>query len=512
MTAPRGRKKEQIVWLLFPPAVFFGHVTSHRIRAFFVAGVIALALAGWGSQRSAAAGWPLPNLDQNSTRAAVGSGIDRKNVGSLHLVWRYRFQIPPGYSGADTATPVVADGVVYLQNMFSNVIALDLKTGAVRWRAQFDDTNQGPDGVTVVGDKVYGATDTTVFALSTSTGRLLWTQRLAKPLEQFVNIAPQVANGIVYAATIGEPPGGEGHLYAIDAKTGKMRWRFNTIKSPWKVPFLAAGGGAWYTPSVAGNVIYWGIANPLPWGGSRKYPNGAAFAGPALYTDSLLALNATTGKLLWYDQVTTHDVRDHDFQLPPILGFVGKTPAVFGGGKGGVVIAWNRATHKRIWESEVGVHRNDAGPLPTHRVLICPGLLGGILTPMAYAQNTLFVPVVDLCMRGSATGYEDLGAVNVTKRGKGEFVAIDAATGRHIWTRKLPQPDFSCATVANGVVFTATYDGSVYGLDTATGATLWRAQTPSRINSCPALAGDTLLVGAGVAKGKGVRELEAFRP
>ena len=183
--------------------------------------------------------------------------------------------------------------------------------------------------------------------------------------------------------------------------------------------------------------------------------------------------------------MTPHDVRDQDFQLPPILGSIGKTPAVFGAGKRGLVIAWNADTHKRIWQASVGVHRNDTGPLPTHRVLVCPGLLGGVLTPMAYAQNTLFVPVVDLCMHGSAYGYESLGGVNVTKRGKGEFIALDATTGKRLWTRKLPQPDFSCATVARGVVFTATYDGTVYGFDTATGATLWQTRMPAGINSCP---------------------------
>ncbi len=470
-----------------------------------------LLLTGWSSQASSP-GWPLPNLNLDSTRAVVNSGITSSNVAGLHAAWTFRFPSLPGYSGSDTATPVVAGGVVYIQDMNSNVYALDLKTGARLWRAQFDDVNQGPDGVTVVGDRVYGATDTTVFALSRATGRLLWTQRIAKQFEQFVNIAPQVANGTVYAATIGNPPGGAGKLYAISARSGKVLWRFKTIKVPWRHPFLSGGGGSWYTPSVSKGVVYWGIANPLPWGGSRQYPNGAAFGGAALYTDSLVALNASNGKLLWYDQVTTHDVRDQDLELPPIVGSAGTTPAVFGAGKRGLVIAWNSVTHKRIWQSSVGVHLNDTGPLPTHPVLVCPGLLGGVLTPMAYAQGTIYVPVVDLCMHGSAYGYEDLGKVNVTKRGKGELVALSAATGTHLWTRKFPSPDFSCATVASGVVFTATYDGTVYGLDTKTGATLWQTTMPSGINACPALAGDTLLVGAGVPKGKGALELEAFRP
>ena len=152
-----------------------------------------------------------------------------------------------------------------------------------------------------------------------------------------------------------------------------MRWSFDTIKGQWAVPGEAGGGGAWYAPSVAGDEVFWGIANPLPWGGTSKHPNGGAYAGPALYTDSLLALDGKTGSLDWYDQVTPHDVRDHDFQLPPILGPAGSTPAVFGAGKGGVVIAWDLATHQRIWQTEVGLHRNDKGPLPRGRSSVCPG-------------------------------------------------------------------------------------------------------------------------------------------
>jgi outer membrane protein assembly factor BamB len=131
---------------------------------------------------------------------------------------------------------------------------------------------------------------------------------------------------------------------------------------------------------------------------------------------------------------------------------------------------------------------------------------------MAYADGKLFVPVVDLCMRGSAVGYEPLDKVNVVKRARGELVALDAATGKRLWRRALPQADFSCATVANGVVFTASFGGAVYGFDTRSGATLWHAQLAARVNACPSLAGDTLLVGAGVPKRGGVLELEAFRP
>src|SRR5205823_694615 len=103
----------------------------------------------------------------------------------------------------------------------------------------------------------------------------------------------------------------------------------------------------------------------------------------------------------------------------------------------------------------------------------------------------LFVPVVDLCTSGSAYGYEPLSRVDPS-RGTGELVALDAATGRRAWARRLPQPDFGCATVADGVVFTSTFDGTVYGFDTRDGSVLWTHRMPAGVNACPSLSGDLL--------------------
>ena len=94
--------------------------------------------------------------------------------------------------------------------------------------------------------------------------------------------------------------------------------------------------------------------------------------------------------------MTRHDVRDYDFEATPILVTLGRSDVVFGAGKSGRVIAWDRSTQRRSWTVTVGVHRNDVGPLPRHRVTVCPGLLGGVETPMAYAHGRLFVSVVDL--------------------------------------------------------------------------------------------------------------------
>jgi outer membrane protein assembly factor BamB len=466
--------------------------------------LVAAVLAGCGSRSSDppelaryAYDWPAPGQSLSGARAVPGGPITPRTVGRLAVRWRFRIPAQPRESGVLTATPLVGGDTVYVQDMLSNVYALDRASGALRWSHRFGAGTPGPNGLALGYGRVYGSTDSVAFALSATTGRLLWQRRLVSRFETFVDIAPVVANGLVYTATVGYTPGSRGALYGLDAHTGAIRWRFDTIRGPWRFPQEAGGGGAWAPAAVDGDGrVYFGTANPTPWGGSARRPNGGAFPGPALYTDSLLVLDGNDGKLLWYDQVTPHDVRDHDFQLTPILARERGKDVVLGAGKSGRVIAWDRGTHRRLWEASVGVHENDTGPLPARRVPVCPGLLGGVETPMAYARGRLFVPVVDLCSQGSATGYQDITTVDPTV-GTGELVALDAANGRRLWRRRLPGPVFGCATAANGVVFTATFDGTVYAFDSATGATLWTTRARAGINACPAVAGDLLLVGAG---------------
>ena len=129
---------------------------------------------------------------------------------------------------------------------------------------------------------------------------------------------------------------------------------------------------------------------------------------------------------------------------------------------------------------------------------IFPGDLGGVETPMALADNRLFVPWVDLPTRASATRPPGrAGGQPNFRKGRGGLTAVDAASGKVLWQHKLPSMDFGAATVANDVVFTSTYAGTVYAFDTQTGKTLWTTKAPAGINSFPAIDGDTLLVGAG---------------
>ncbi len=256
------------------------------------------------------------------------SPIDAANVGRLRVLWRFRFShsavhdptgSPEALRGI-VATPIVARGTVFVQDSTSSVFALDPRIGRAALGASLPRAQLRPQRPGLqLGESVRQHRHDRVRAVGEDR-RLIWQRRLVTPAEQYVDIAPMVANNLVYVATVGYPPGGRGALYALDAHDGSVRWRFSTIRGPWPHPAVAGGGGAWYTPSVDGaGDVYWGIANPYPAGGSARSPNGRAYAGPALYTDSLVVLAGKTGRLLWYDQVTRHDVRDYDFQLPPVL-------------------------------------------------------------------------------------------------------------------------------------------------------------------------------------------------
>ena len=465
--------------------------------AALVASLGLLSLAGCGvtgqSKPAGRVDWSQPNANDASTRAVPGPPAPADGD-RLRVRWRFRLRGEPGFSGIDAATPVVSDGRVYIQDLNSDVYALSLADGHLLWHHRYRRPDGGPNGVAVADGVVYGNTDTSAFALSARTGVERWRTRLTRPGNP-VTIAPLVANGLVYTSSTGQSPGGRGTLFALDTKTGAVRWRFDTIVGPWRFPREASGGGAWHAPSVdAEGRVYWGTANPYPWGGSRARPNGGMYPGPVRHTDSLLVLDGRTGKLIWSDQVTPHDVRDYDFQLPPLLA----GDLVIGAGKAGRVIAWDRSTGTRRWETEVGVHRNDRGPLPTRPALVCPGLLGGVETPMASADGRVFVPVVDLCFRESAYGTSGLKFYSTDySKGTGKLVALEASSGRRLWTRRFGSPNFGCATVAGGVVYTATYDGRVYGLSTASGSIVARVRMRAGINACPAIAGGMLVVGAG---------------
>jgi len=445
--------------------------------------------------------WPAHNYDLSNSRDTTHSNINSSNVAQLHPVWK--FKIPgTGVFGNYASTPVVQNGVVYIQDLNSNVYALDQATGKLKWKHMFNSPSIGPNGVAVGYGRVYGATEKIVFALDPATGALVWQKQIAPTVHVGIDMAPQLYDGKVLVSTV--PGSGVKHFYeagavgivwSLDATTGKTIWKFDTFP-PTKVGKIS-GGGLWYPPAVgADGTVYLGVANPGLWPNSPKNPNAAQRPGADLYTDSLVALDGSSGKVKWYRQVIKHDVRDYDLMIGPVLYTEPNgTQIVIGAGKMGKVYAWNAQTGQALWQKPVGKHLNDVGLLPKKKVTICPGDFGGVETPMAQSNGTLFVPWLNLCAVGSATS-ETIPSQNFGTA-TGGLTAFDATTGAVKWVRNLPHANFGAATVANDVVFTSDFTGKIYAYSTDIGKRLWTAQAPAGINAFPAVTQNMLLVGAG---------------
>src|SRR3954452_6353389 len=459
-----------------------------------------------------AGAWPAHNYDLANTRATTQSPINSQTVSQLKVKWTFALNGASAF-GAFASTPISLDGTVYLQDLNSNVFALDRTTGKLKWEHKFNKPSVGPNGVAFGNGRIYGATEADAFALDAQTGTLLWSRELTRNNREGIDMTPQVYDNNVLVSTVPGnglssfyKGGALGVVWALDASTGKPKWTFNTIQDGAKLfgnPRVNSGGGLWYPPAVDNQGrVFISVANPAPLYRTKKFPNGSSRPGPDLYTNSLVALDGQTGKRLWFRQTVPHDVRDYDLQIPAItttapIGGV-PTEIVLVAGKMGKVFAYKAADGTPLWTRSVGRHEHDTGPLPRKLVTVFPGDFGGVETPMALASGRLFVPWLDLSVRARASGLQGglAGTPTSLKAGRGGFTAFDAATGRPLWQRTLPSMDFGAATVANDVVFTSDYAGTVYAFDTQTGKTLWTKKAPAGINSFPAIDGDTLLVGA----------------
>ena len=469
----------------------------------------------WAKNRRS---WPSHNADLSNTRANLETDIDAHNVSRLKKKWAFRLRYASGF-GAFTSNPIVLGGVVYLENPDSNVFALKLASGKLIWKHAYHSATPsgGPNGVAFGYGLLFGETESSVFALDPHDGKQVWIRKLAAKGDEGIDMAPQLYDGRVLISTIPGSStsfyrgGAYGTVYALEAKTGKIAWRFSTVKDGaklWGDPKRNGGGGLWYPPAVdSSGRVFAGVGNPSPYPNTKSDPNGRSRPGPNLYTDSLVALDGAGGNLRWYRQVTPHDLRDYDFQDSPIVttqrirGI--RTEIVIGAGKSGKVVAFRARDGRRLWTLNVGKHnRYQYGPLPGKPVVYCPGSLGGVLTPMAEARGSLYVPWIDLCFKGSATGLIRLGPVAPASGG---LAAVNPATGAVRWKRTFKRIDVGAATVANDVVFTSTVDGTIYALSTKDGSIRWSVKAPAGINSFPAVTKKILIVGAGAptrAKGR----------
>jgi len=272
--------------------------------------------------------WPTYHGDISGNRYSKLTQIDKNNVGRLAPRWI--FPMP----GANTIenTPLVVDGVMYVAQA-NECWALDAGTGRVIWRYRRDKTRGVSGnaaggfnrGVAIAGDRLFILTDNAhMLALGRSDGELLWESEMADWHQNYNGTsAPLTVGNLVISGTAGGDEGVRGFVAAWDQTTGKEVWRFWTVPLPgepgsetWKGKEIEHRSGAtWmtgtYDPQL--ETVYWPVGNPGP-----DY-DGSEREGDNLYTDSILALDAKTGKLKWHYQFTPHDVHDWDAQEPPVL-------------------------------------------------------------------------------------------------------------------------------------------------------------------------------------------------
>ena len=427
------------------------------------------AVAGKASPASSspnpvvAAGWTPPGGNLANTRD-VASAISSSNASKLGVAWCVPIEANASSTITDNyaTTPVVVNGVVYTQDLQSNVMAIRLATGKVLWTHTYNSLNGGPDGVNVVNGTVY------------------------------VSAVPVNPNKGEYLG------GAKGTLWALNARTGAPQWSWDEVQNLWGNPAINSGGGQWDPPSFdsQGN-IYIGVGEPRPDRPDRvalRLSLGTSRPGPNLYTDSVVKLSPR-GKLLWYYQLTPHDLYDWDLQDSPVLTTANGQPVVIDGGKAGILIELSAQTGKLLWKLPVGVHsghHNDGllteyatptSPSPLPAVFnLEPGLFGGIESQLATNGSTTFAAVNNLAVPMSEKGVAESSSAfeAAISQATGEMVAVGQNTGKIEWDDKLPSSPYGAAAVTNNVVFTTTYNGDLYAFNAATGAILLKRRCQPR--------------------------------
>jgi outer membrane protein assembly factor BamB len=477
---------------------------------------------------AAAASWTQPNGNLAGTRDVVSS-INSSNVSKLGVAWKVPITGKVGIGfGSFAATPVIVGGVAYFQDLDSSVWAVKMSTGKLLWHTQMNSPNVGPDGVNVVGGKVYGATNSKAFALSAATGEQLWSKKLIRNKGEGIDMAPAINNGTVYVSTV--PGNGVGGFYtgngvavlwAMNAATGKMKWKWNEVPtSLWGNKKVNSGGGQWEPPTFdAQGHLYLEVANPAPfvgdksYAGKKVYANGSSHPGPNLYTDSVVELNPANGKMVWHYQLTPHDIHDWDLNNQALISTVNGKETIISAGKAGIAIANDAQTGKLLWKTKIGAHNghDNDGILTIHSVTghgkvkeppytTLPGTLGGVESPYASDGTTAYFAVNNTPVPSksqAADGTTDYAG------GTGVLVAIDQSTGKIKWQHKLSSAPYGAATVSNDLVWTTTFNGILWALNKNTGAVVWHEKLPAGTNAPVAIDGDAVVTGAGFPQGKG---------
>jgi alcohol dehydrogenase (cytochrome c) len=502
--------------------------------------------------------------------------INRTNVSQLRVVWTRGM----GAGNTQEATPLVYDGVMYLPHPGDYIQALDAKTGDLLWDHQrkLEGTRRSTNrNISIYGSTIIDTSmDNHVYALDAQTGKLAWDTQILDPKKPAnASSGPIIANGKVISGRQCQP--GAGHegciITAHDAKTGKELWRTSTIPRPGEPGDETWAGvpmeqrwhvGTWMVPSYDAelNLIYIGTSVTIP---APKFILGGN-DNKHLYHNSTLALNADTGKIVWYYQhVVDHWDLDHPFERMLVDTAVtpnarevswinpkvkpGERRKVLTGipGKTGIVYTLDRRTGEFLWArptvtqnvvsaidgatGEVTVNNEMLFTGINQSRLVCPASSGGKNWPAgAYSPltNTMYFPMQNLCMMATTTtdqrdpskvyGLNMPGQIAPGTDKVGVVWAISAETGQTVWKHEQRAGALSLMTTGGGLVFGGDANGRFRAFDDKTGKVLWEINLGAPVSGFPvtfAVAGKqyvAVTTGSSLVANSALRVAPELRP
>ncbi len=495
---------------------------------------VALCGAAWAQS---GAEWPTYHGSYASWHHSTLAQITPANAKNLELRWVWQAQSLEKFE----TTPLVANGILYLTEAPNTIVALDAATGREYWvyehrlpEVTYPCCGKVNRGVALADGVLYmGTLDMKLIAVNATTGKKMWETEVGDYRKGYaLTHAPLVVKNLVIIGTAGGELGIRGFIAAYDAKTGKEAWRFKTIPEPGEPGNETWGGDSWkhggasiwltgsYDPAL--NLTYWGIGNPGPdW-------NPGLRPGDNLYSDCVVALDATTGKLKWHFQFTPHDEWDWDaVQTPVLVDDVWKgTPRklMLWANRNGFYYVLDRATgeflHGVPFVKQTWAERLDAKGRPvkipgrgpsTQGALTFPGVQGGTnwfapsYSPVTkhfylsvwddyssryfswdqpYEQGKWYV-AGGVKSDVAPTRRDRLNRRNPAS-GYGAIRALKWDTGEKLWEFKMAEVSESgLLTTAANVLFSGNREGHFFALDATTGGLLWRVYLGGQGASSP---------------------------